>query len=181
MAKLNKYYIYSIAAMLSGLSLLFQLMPFWPTSWGMRIDIVAVPWIIALFMFGWRASLLTTGISFILIGFIAASSWLGAGMKALATLTLLVPLYFSYDVRKKRLHYFWLFFMFGLVLRSVAMIYVNYYFALPIWLHMSSSEIIAEFPWYFIVIPNVVQGAIEVLIAYLVVFKTKLRNYIMRF
>ncbi|MBN1386181.1 ECF transporter S component [Candidatus Woesearchaeota archaeon] len=176
--KQNNYLIYSIAAMLSGISIIFQLMPFWPTTWGMRIDLVTVPWIIALFLFGWKASSLTSILSAIFIGFIAVSSWLGAGMKLLATACILVPLMISYDIRKRKFHHLWAMMLLGLILRSVVMLYINYHFALPIWLHLPTEEIMTKFPWYFLVIPNLVQSIVEILAAYAIVFRTKLKTYI---
>ena len=169
------------ASMFAALSIVFQLSPFWPTTWGMRIDFVAVPWIIVLFLFGLDVALVTAVITSLLIAFITPSSWLGASAKLLATLPILliVGLYLIKGrtlKHNKFQQFLWFFLAISIVVRAVLMVFFNYYFALPIWLHKSIDEVMVAIPWWMIVVPNIIQSIIEFGIAWLVVFKTKIRK-----
>lgn len=177
--KINKTKIIISASMLAALSALLQLSPFWPTTWGMRIDLVAVPWLICLFLFGLEASLITLVATTVFIGFIAPSGWLGAGMKFLATLPLIIFLgavHFKKLKGIKKHQMFFIMFFLAVVVRCILMVYVNYYFALPIWLHKTTEEIMQFIPKWMIIIPNALQSVIEFGIAWMIVFMTKLRK-----
>lgn len=167
----------STVAMLAALACIMQLLPFWPTTWGMRIDLVAVPWFLALFLVNLRGSLVTALITFLFIGFFAPSSWLGASLKLVATLPILLGFYFAFRKRpdwKKG----WVFVVSTVAVRVIVMLILNYYVALPIWLSMETAEIISKYPWWMIAIPNIVQSAIEISVAYYLLFFTRLRNRI---
>lgn len=169
------------ATMLAALSILFQLSPFWPTTWGMRIDLVAVPWFISLFLFGLWPGLLTAVITCIFIGLVAPSSWLGALMKFSATIPILLVIGLVQLKKfkpKLQTKLFFITFALAVIIRCVLMVYVNYYFALPIWLKLSTEQIMQQFPTYMIIVPNAVQSLIDFFIAWLIVFKTRLKGKI---
>ncbi|MBU0758615.1 MAG: hypothetical protein KKF44_11205 [Nanoarchaeota archaeon] len=262
------------ASMLAALSIIFQFSPFFPTTWGMKIDIVAVPWLIALFLFGFETALLSMGITTIFIGFTSDASWLGATIKFTASLVPILILGYFYKLKLKikihhkvkklvsifldfiidtsvvsfvivlvyvimasvikvfqkgfsfftteafregiksgyglqlysllaiagvagafvLVHYFstrpyekkyhenYFLVMIGLVIsilvRGILMIYINYNFALPLWLGMPKEEIMAFIPMYMIFVPNMLQTIIEFRIAWITVFATKLQKRI---
>lgn len=167
------------AALMAALAVLFQLSPFWPTTWGMRIDLVAVPWLIALFIYGMWSGLLATIATTVFIGFFAPTSWLGAVMKFTATLPLLIFLGIVIMQRYKGMKkhkMFFLAFVMAVLVRCVAMYFMNYYYALPIWLSMTTAELKQKFPVYVIILPNIGQSIVEFGLAWLIVFRTKLKK-----
>ncbi|MFH1591371.1 MAG: ECF transporter S component [archaeon] len=196
-------YDIAIASSLSAMALLLQLMPFWPTAWGMRIDLVAIPWFVALFLISRRAGLLALSVTSLLIVFISFEGWLGASMKFLATASLMIPIALTIPSRSAvltkdaELHskssegkgsgkrsassnspssFPWLGFLIGVTLRSIIMLVANYWFALPLWVGLPVAEVIKAFPWYVIVIPNLVQSIIEVFGGWYLVVLTPLRR-----
>jgi len=64
--------------------------------------------------------------------------------------------------------------------RSGLMLVINYYFALPIWLRMPVEEVIAKIPAWIIIVPNIIQSIVEFSVAWVVVFRTKLRQRIVQ-
>lgn len=95
------YLIYIISVFVA-ISAVLQLFHFgFSFAWGMWIDLVAVPWIIAFFLFGFRTALITSLVMFVVISFIAPTSVLGAMMKWIATVPMFViPAVFLF--KKKR-------------------------------------------------------------------------------
>lgn len=65
----------------------------------------------------------------------------------------------------------------GLLIRSVLMLPLNYYWAIPIWTGLSTDQAITIIPWYIIVGFNSVQALIDVGLAWLLVFRFKLYRY----
>ena len=81
------------AATLAAISAAFQLVhPFtgWQSPWGMWIDVVAIPWIIAYFLFGGRPAIVVSIVGALIITMVAPSTWLGALMKWLATVPMII-------------------------------------------------------------------------------------------
>ncbi|MFH1134025.1 MAG: ECF transporter S component [Nanoarchaeota archaeon] len=163
------------ASLLAALALVFQLSPFWPTHFGMRLDLVAVPWLICLFLFGFRAGMLSMTATCVVICFIGEASWLGALMKFSATLPSMLLLGLVLRYKKRTLLFFAAFA--ALAVRSVGMVFLNYFFALPLWLHKATAEIISNELTIAIIAMNALQGVIELLLAYGIVYHTKLRRH----
>jgi len=81
-----------IVSMLGALAAIFQIthgVLGIPTGFGMTVDLVAVPVLLAFFLFGLEHSLWVLLIASLVITVIAPDSWLGASMKFSATLPML--------------------------------------------------------------------------------------------
>jgi len=87
------FYRNTVVAALAALSFILQVIHVGVAStWGMWIDFVAVPWMIAFFLLGVEAAFTTSIIMLILISLVAASGVIGAVMKFIATIPMfLVP------------------------------------------------------------------------------------------
>jgi len=69
------------AAVLAALSVIMQILPpLFVTPWFMRIDFVAIPWVLCWIFFGFKASILSLLISVPIVGFLGpfAGGWVGA-------------------------------------------------------------------------------------------------------
>jgi len=175
----------AIFAALAAISALFQLLHIgFKTQWGMWIDIVAVPWIVAYFLFGIRGGLTVSFIGSIIITLIAPDTWLGASAKLIATVPMFLTLYVLTLIFKKKINQFKkikniiLPTLMAIGLRGVFMFFFNYYFALPIWIPgKTSTQLMNIFPWYIIIGVNAVQGIIDVVFAWILVFPYKLSRF----
>jgi len=175
----------SLYGALAALSAVFQIVHLgFQTQWGMWIDIVAVPWLIAFFLFGLRGSIFVSVIGSLIITFVAPSTWLGAAAKFIATVPLVLVLYsvqrFFHisrsDLSKARYIIFAL--VIGLFIRSIITLSFNYYIALPIWIQgKSPAELMVLFPWYVIAGLNAIQGVIDVVLAWILVYRYKLSRF----
>lgn len=177
-------YEISACAALAAISAAVQIVHIgWPSPWGMWIDIVAIPWILAFFLFKGRAALSVSIVGSIIITLAAPSSWLGAIMKFFATLPMfLIPWVFQRlyklhlkDFKKLRIITFCL--VIAVIIRGIMMIPMNYYFAIPIWTGWGPEEAMNMIPWYIIFSLNAIQGILEVVIAWLLVFRFKLKRF----
>ncbi|MBU2052217.1 MAG: hypothetical protein U1C50_03380 [Patescibacteria group bacterium] len=175
----------SVAASLTALSAVVQLLHlgYQSPQWGMWLDAVSIPWLIAFFLFGGRLALVVSLLGSLVITLFSPETWLGASMKFTATLPLWLSLTIWLPLRKAQLLHYqrlslliipWLF---GLTLRSGLMLPLNYYWAIPIWTGLSTQQALTIIPWYVIVGFNLVQGIIDVGLAWLLVFKFKLYRY----
>lgn len=175
----------AILAALASISALFQLLHVgFKTQWGMWIDIVAVPWIVAYFLFGIKGGLMASIVGSIVITLIAPDTWLGASAKLIATVPMFLTLYASTLIFKKKIEQFksikniLLPILSAIVIRGILMFFFNYYFALPIWIPgKTPTELMNIFPWYIIIGINAVQGVIDVIFAWILVFKYKLMRF----
>jgi riboflavin transporter FmnP len=175
----------AILAALASISALFQLLHVGiKTQWGMWIDIVAVPWIVAYFLFGIRGGLMASLVGSIVITLIAPDTWLGASAKLIATVPMFLTLYAVTLIFKKKIEKFknikniLLPILFAIVIRGILMFFFNYYFALPIWIPGKTPiQLMSIFPWYIIIGINAIQGVIDVIFAWILVFKYKLLRF----
>ena len=73
----------AFAGALAAVSAVLQLyhLGYQSPQWGMWIDLVAVSWIIAYFLFGIRSALLVSFLGAVIITLFAPDTWLGASMK----------------------------------------------------------------------------------------------------
>lgn len=152
-------------------------------QWGMWIDIVAVSWIVAFFLYGIRSALLVSLLGSAVITLFAPDTWLGASMKLGATLPILLSLYIVMKMKKAG-HTGYASFksliiplIAGSILRALIVIPVNYYYAIPIWTNMTPGEAMAAIPWYIIAVFNIVQTIVDVGIAWALVYRFKLSRY----
>lgn len=175
----------AILASLASISALFQLLHIGiKTQWGMWIDIVAVPWIMAYFLFGMKGGLIVSFVGSIIITLVAPDTWLGASAKFIATVPMFFILYASTLIFKKKINQFkrlksiFLPILIAIGIRGILMFFFNYYFALPIWIPgKTPTQLMAIFPWYIIIGINAAQGIIDVIFSWTLVFKYKLSRF----
>lgn len=174
-----------IAAGLSAISAVVQIIHigYMSPQWGMWIDIVAVTWIIALLLFGLRVTFLVSVIGAVIITLFAPETWLGASMKWVASLPIWLILGVWLNIRKKKLSYYKNFrnllmpLVIAVIVRCLIIIPVNYYYAIPIWTKMSPEQAMTAIPWYIIALFNIVQSAVDVFLAWTLVYKFGLIRY----
>lgn len=174
-----------ITAGLASFSAIAQLihLGYQSPQWGMWIDIVAVTWIVAFFLFEIRLSLMVSLLGALAVLLFAPETWLGAGMKWISTVCIMLALFVWALIQKKN-HGMYrkpvrliIPLAIGLVVRSALMLPVNYYFAIPIWTGMTTQQAIHVIPWYVIVVFNTIQTLLDVGLAWLLVFRFKLSKY----
>jgi riboflavin transporter FmnP len=142
------------AIILAPLTIILQaLPPIFVTPWMLRIDLVALPWMICWIIFGLKPALLSLLISAPLVGFVGpfAGGAIGAIMKPLASIWMfLIPAIFAWKLggtkqllENKR--FFVLAGVLALIVRAVVAVLANFYFALPFFFNMTPEAIIAMF------------------------------------
>lgn len=143
------------AAALAPVSALLQaLPPMFLTPWFMRVDLVAVPWIVCWMAFGLKAGLLCMAISLPLVGILgpfAGGLVVGATMKAMASVwMMLIPAAFALKAGgvDKLLGDKWLFGLSGLAavsVRDLTTALLNLYFAIPVFFGMTPNQVLEFF------------------------------------
>ena len=142
------------ATLLAPLAVILQILPpIFVTPWSMRIDLVAIPWILCWVIFGLKPALLSLLISAPLVGFLGpfAGGWIGATMKSVATIWMfLIPALIAWKTggTKNLLENKRLFVLAGalaLIVRAVVTVIFNFYFAIPFFLNWSPETIISIF------------------------------------
>lgn len=174
----------AVASALAAFSAVVQLIHigYQSPTWGMWIDIVAVSWITAFFLYGVRISLLVSLLGALIITLFAPDTWLGAVMKWTATLPMWLSLYIFMIFRKKSLSGFAKLSSLiipvigGIVIRNILVLPLNYFFALPIWTGMTTQQAWQAIPWTIIALFNAVQGILDVGIAWLIVYKFRINR-----
>ncbi len=160
----------------------------------MRIDLVAIPWIICWMVFGLKSSLLSLLISVPLVGVLGplAGGFVGAVMKSVASIWMfLIPALFAQRAGSvhKLLGNKSLFVaaaLCALVVRAMVAVFFNFYFALPVFYGMTPEAIFGFFTFlqsfvgqslgliglsaYIteIVFWNTLQGAIELFLSLII-------------
>lgn len=142
------------AAVLAALAVVIQILPpLFVTPWFMRLDLVAIPWVLCWLLFGFDAALLSLLVSVPLVGVLGpfAGGWVGAVMKAVASVWMFaVPALFALKmggskslILKKRA--FVVASVAALLVRAIVTVLFNFYFALPVFFNMSTNDIIQFF------------------------------------
>lgn len=176
--------ILTSAGMLAAVSIVFQIVHIgYQSPWGMWVDLVAIPWILAYFLFGFRGSLITAAVSSIIIALVAPSGLVGASMKFLATLPMFfVPAVIVYlsklkikDIEKTR--WFIIILVSSVIIRGIFVLPVNYYFAIPVFFGMSPEQAIAFVPPLVMFGLNAIQGVVDFAIAWMLAFRFKLTRF----
>lgn len=175
----------ALSASLASLSAIVQLVHigYQSPQWGMWIDIVSVSWITAFFLFSVKSTLLVSLLGALIITLFAPDTWLGASMKWIATLPMWVSLYIFLVVSKKKIEDYRklttliLPTIVGLIIRSLIVIPLNYYYAIPIWTGMTPAQSISAIPWYIIAGFNTLQGILDVLLAWIIVFRFRIDRF----
>jgi riboflavin transporter FmnP len=179
-----KSYELTAAGALAAISAALQIVHVgWLSPWGLWIDAVAVSWILAFFLYGGRTALVVSIVGALIITLIAPSTWLGAIMKWTATIPMIVVLFAMQKVMKlkpgdmRKLRLIAVAVIAAVLLRGAIIIPLNYYFAIPIWTGWTTAEAMAFVPWWVIFGLNAIQGALEVAIAWLLVFRFRLDRF----
>ena len=141
------------AAVMSALSAIMQcLPPVFLTPWWMRIDLVAVPWILCWLFFGFEAALLSMAISIPLVGFIGpfAGGWVGMIMKTVASVWMFtVPALFARKWGTEKLLSSKLLLAasgaIAIAVRDIVCVLFNLYFAIPVFFGMTPKDVIEFF------------------------------------
>lgn len=142
------------AATLAPLSVLLQsLPPVYLTPWFMRIDLVAIPWMLCWMLFGFKAALLCMAVSAPIVGILGpfAGGWVGAIMKSAASIWMIaIPELFRHRSRQtcnlfQDRRAFTLSTIASIAVRDVATLLFNFYFALPVFFGMSPDQILSFF------------------------------------
>ncbi len=142
------------AAILASLAVIMQILPpIFISPWSMRIDLVAIPWILCWIIFGFKPALLSILISAPLIGFVGplAGGWVGATMKSVASIWMFViPGIIAWKsggtkhlLENKRL--FVVASILAIIVRVGVTVIFNFYFALPFFFYMTPDDIIGYF------------------------------------
>ncbi|RLG59741.1 hypothetical protein DRN86_03780 [Candidatus Geothermarchaeota archaeon] len=142
----------SAAAVFAVLSVAIQsLPPLFYVPWGMRIDLVAVPWVVAWILFGLETAILSMLISTPFVGYIGlGGGWIGAIMKDMASIWMfLIPALFAFKLGRRsvieNLAIFTLVGAIAIIVRDVVTAFLNLYFAIPFFFGMSPQEVIEFF------------------------------------
>jgi len=175
----------ALAAGLAAVSAVAQLIHigYQSPQFGMWIDIVAVTWIIGIFLFGLRMAFVVSIMGAIIITLFAPDTWLGASMKWLASL----PIWFMlgiWTLKKGRVYEYykkwWKLLIplsIGILIRCLIIIPVNYFYAIPIWTGLSPAKAMMIIPWQIIALFNIVQSIVDVGIAWILVYKFGLNRF----
>lgn len=174
---MHRYKVLFGSAMLAVVSVLLQVYKIaYPWGGVIDIDVVGVPWLVSTFLFGIYGGLITSFVSSVGIGVFAPTGPVGAVMKFLATVLMvlvvgLVGRFFGFG-RK------WLVvsFLACLVVRPVVMVLFNYYFGIPLFFGIPTEVALKEFPVELFIVPNMILAAIDFWVAYALVFGTKLKS-----
>ncbi len=175
----------ALSAALAAISAVVQLVHigYQSPTWGMWIDLVAVTWIAAFFLFGLRSAIAVSLTGTLVITLFDPATWLGASMKFSASLPLYLSLYLMIKLSKKKLQYYenpsHLFIptIIGLIIRCFIVLPLNYFYAIPIWTGMDPAKAMTVIPWFVIVGFNVVQGILDITLAWIIVFRFRLSRY----
>ncbi|KUK16582.1 hypothetical protein, partial [Thermococcus sibiricus] len=134
-----------LIGLLLSLSLMLEVSPLKvPTQWGMSIDFVAVPIVVVYILLGFWSSITALFLLFLGLSLVSPASWLGASMKFFATLGVLIGLeiakritrfdFKNYKKERDLVIFVLVAYLIGIAIRIPAMVAMNYYYALPLWL-----------------------------------------------
>lgn len=183
----KSYSIISIAIM-SALAIIFDVIPSVRAPWGMKIDFVGTVWVLSYFLYGLSIAFPVSAITSLYLTFFSTTGFVGATMKFVATIPMfLIPALVShlpfFSNRGSKI-FNNLPLIIGLniianVVRLLVATVVNLYWAIPIWTGMTQDEILGYYGGLipliiFVAVLNVLQGFVDILVAWALAFKTKL-------
>ncbi|WP_457743161.1 ECF transporter S component [Thermococcus sp.] len=174
----------AVSGVMLGLALLLDVAPIdFPTVWGMKIDLVAVPIVVVYFLLGLGGGIFALGLLFLGLSVVSSASWLGAMMKVTATFAVILGLEFArrtvgidFSNPRKIIAFGLVAYIVGVAIRVPLMVLLNYYVALPIWLGLPREQVVSTVEkwthvpfWVAIGLPNAVQSIIDVFLSLAVV------------
>lgn len=175
-----------LIGLLLSLSLMLEVSPLKvPTQWGMSIDFVAVPIVVVYILLGFWSSITALFLLFLGLSLVSPASWLGASMKFFATLSVVIGLeiakritrfdFKNYKKERDLVIFVLVAYLIGIAIRIPAMVAMNYYYALPLWLGIPREQVIPTIEewfhipfWLVIGIPNAIQSVVDVVLSVLV-------------
>lgn len=175
----------TISAGLAAFSAVIQLIHigYQSPQWGMWIDLVAISWIVAVLLFNIKTAFSVSLLGALIITLFAPDTWLGASMKWIAS----VPMCISLDLWLRIMHKNQRYYdkplrliipvLTGLFLRILFVLPLNYLYAIPLWTGMSTAKAWSTIPWFVIVTFNIVQGILDVGVAWIIVYRFKLSRF----
>lgn len=175
----------AVASALAAISAVVQLIHvgYQSPTWGMWIDVVSVTWIVAYFLFGIRLSLLVSAIGAMIITLFSPDTWLGASMKLLASAPVIIALYGGTRLGNTYNKAIGIVvpLIVGISVRCLIVLPFNYYYAIPIWTGMTPEVAMRTIPWFVIVGFNIVQSLVDVILAWIIVYRFKLNRFASEF
>ncbi|RLE52207.1 MAG: hypothetical protein DRJ33_04290 [Candidatus Methanomethylicota archaeon] len=168
---------------LLALSIVFELLPKVRVPWGMSVDFVAVPILIAFFIFGFREALMLSAGLWIVLCAMGFGSFIGGTMKVAATLPMFaVPAFLTRISGSRNMvfspQFTVLAFPLALLARCVVTVALNYYWAIPLFFGEPIEVLIEKFffgsIWgfvWFVSAMNITQGVVDYLTSLLVSYK----------
>lgn len=184
----SKSFQVSFVSLMIALSLIFELinraLPI-RVPWGMSIDFVALPIMITFFILGTRYSLVTAFGMFLMLCIAGYASFIGAIMKTATTVSMVVTLGIlsTFILRGhpqssyKSVSKYSISAVASLLVRCGVAVILNYYWALPLFFQMPVEKIIENFFFgsyigfvSFVSTMNIVQGIVDLVGAWVVVF-----------
>jgi riboflavin transporter FmnP len=190
MPKKSRAYFLVSTALMSALSIIFDLMPAFRALWGMKIDFVGTIWVLTFFLYGLAEASYVSIITTIFILIWSPTGLVGATMKFIATIPMfLVPAALQYlpyfSPKTSKMYDSIPVLLISGVLANLTRILiasiVNYYWAIPLWLGMPSEAILQTMFGgsilgfiVFVAGMNILQGIIDIIIPWLLAYKFKL-------
>jgi riboflavin transporter FmnP len=193
--KPTKSYLIASIAIMSALAIIFDIfsdvLPL-RMPWGMKVDFVGTIWVLTYFLYGLSAASSVSVITTLFITMFMPTGFVGGLMKFVATTPMfLVPALVSrlpfFSKHGAKLFNKTLLIagvaVLATTVRLLAAMVANYYWAIPIWTGIPTGEILAvmfggsilEFI-IFVAGLNVLQGIIDIVVAWLLAFKFKLSS-----
>jgi len=187
----RSYFLVSVAVM-SALSIAFELMPAFRVFWGMKIDFVGTIWVLSFFLYGLTEATYVSLITTLFILIYSPTGLVGALMKFIATLPMvLVPAALSYlplqPERSSKAYGSIKALLLSAVLANLARIIitslVNYYWAIPLWTGIP-PELLLKVMFggsllnflIFVASLNILQGVIDIVVPWLLAYKFRLAS-----
>ncbi len=174
---MHKYKLLIGSAMLAVVSVLLQIYKVaYPWAGFIDIDVVGVPWLISTFLFGLHGGVITSLVSALGIAVFAPTGPIGAGMKFIATVIMVLIVGFVGKTAGFGRKPMAVAFVSCLVARPVIMVLFNYFVAIPLFFGMPTNVAMQEIPVQVLIIPNMILAGIDFWVAYALVFGTKLKG-----
>lgn len=192
MPKDTKTYAVVTTAVLSTLSIIFEVIPSFRIPWGMKIDFVGVVWVLAYFLYGLKEALGVSVITTLFILGYSPTTFVGATMKFIATLPMfLIPAglmhypFFSEKMSRSfnRLPVMVMMCVLATSVRLIVTSVVNLYWAIPLFWGITSDAVLEVFggvvPFVvFVASMNLLQSIVDVVVPWILAYKFKLAEYL---
>lgn len=152
--------------------------------WGMSIDFVAIPIIVVFFLFGMKYALAASLGMFLILSAIGYGAIIGAVMKTIATISMIlvlsafIPWIVKSEINFKSRIVYSLGAALALAARCGVCCLLNYYWALPLFFKMPIEQIIDTFFFgsiygfiAFVSLMNITQGLVDLLLSWITIFE----------